>query len=106
MSAIDVWSLESREIMPGFHARIVHTEHTTHLYWDIEEGASVPAHNHHHEQVVNVLEGTFELVVDGTPHELNAGDVFVVQSHAMHSGTAKTACKILDVFTPVREDCR
>jgi hypothetical protein len=35
----------------------------TFVYWDIDEGAALPRHAHHHEQVVNMLEGEFELVV-------------------------------------------
>ena len=35
----DVASLEARELVPGHHGRFVHSEHTTHVYWTIEEGA-------------------------------------------------------------------
>ena len=45
-------------------------------------------------------------MVDGTPHVLNAGDVFVVPPDVPHTGVARTPCKILDVFAPVREDYR
>jgi glyoxylate utilization-related uncharacterized protein len=50
----------------------------TFVYWDIDEGAALPRHAHHHEQVVNMLEGEFELVVDGTPHRLKPGDVLAI----------------------------
>lgn len=106
MEPMQVWSLESREIMPGYHGRLVHTERTTHAYWEIDEGAPVPEHHHPHEQVVNMLDGTFELVVDGTPHRLEAGDVLVIPPDVPHSGHAVTACRILDVFAPVREEYR
>ena len=104
MSAIDVWSLESHEIMPGFHAHFVHTERTTHAYWEIDPDHPLPEHSHPHEQIVNVLEGSFELVLDGTPHLLEAGDVLVIPPDVPHSGVAHTPCRILDVFAPVRED--
>ena len=41
----DVWSTEVREIMPGFRGHFVHSEHTTHVFWDVDEGASVPDHS-------------------------------------------------------------
>jgi len=63
-------------------------------------------HAHHHEQVVNMLEGEFELVVDGTPHRLKPGDVLAIPGNAPHSGRAITRCRILDVFWPIREDYR
>lgn len=94
----------SREIMTGFAAKMIHTAQTTHAYWQIAKGAELPEHAHVHEQIVNLLEGEFELVLDGIPHRLMAGDVLVIPSNVPHSGTAVTDCRILDVFSPVRED--
>jgi quercetin dioxygenase-like cupin family protein len=76
------------------------------VYWDIAAGAELPEHSHPHEQIVNMLEGTYELVVDGTSHVLNAGDVLVIPGDAVHSGKSHTECRILDVFSPVREEYR
>lgn len=103
---IDVWSLPAREVAPGYHARFIHTEHTTHAYWQIEPDRPLPEHAHPHEQIVNVLEGTFELVVEGTPHLLGPGDCLVVPGGVPHAGVARTPCRILDVFSPVREEYR
>lgn len=102
----DVDALEPRELIPGHRGRFVHSEHTTHVYWDITAGAELPEHSHPHEQIVNMLEGTYELVVDGTSHVLNAGDVLVIPGDAVHSGKSHTDCRILDVFSPVREEYR
>tara|TARA_B100000676_G_scaffold221711_1_gene218780 strand:- start:6 stop:329 length:324 start_codon:yes stop_codon:yes gene_type:complete len=99
-------SIEPRELIPGHHGRFVHSEHTTHVYWDIDQGAQLPEHSHPHEQVVNLLEGTYELIVDGESHVLEAGNVLVIPGGATHSGQARTACRILDVFSPVREEYR
>jgi len=30
-------------------------------WWEIDEGALLPAHSHEHEQVVNVVEGILEI---------------------------------------------
>jgi quercetin dioxygenase-like cupin family protein len=53
-----------------------------------------------------MIEGEFELIVNGESHLLGANDVFVIPSDAMHSGRAITDCKIIDVFYPIREDYR
>lgn len=95
-----------REIFPGFHGRFVHSERMTFAYWDIESGSLVPEHSHMHEQVVNMLEGQLELTVDGHTRILDPGQVLIIPPHAIHSGKALTACKVLDVFSPVREDYR
>jgi quercetin dioxygenase-like cupin family protein len=99
-------SVEERELIPGHRGRFVHSEHTTHVYWEIDEGAQLPEHSHPHEQIVNLLEGTYELVVDGEVCRLEAGDVLVIPGNAVHSGSAHTDCRILDVFSPVREEYR
>ena len=96
--------LAARELFQGFSGRIIHTERMTLIYWDIREGATLPAHSHPHEQVVNVFTGEFALTVDGVEQILKAGDVFAIAPGAVHLGKAITACYILDVFCPVRED--
>ena len=102
----DLDALEAREPIPGHHGRFIHSEHTTHVYWQIDAGARLPEHDHPHEQIVNMLEGRYELVVDGTAHVLEAGDVLVIPGGATHHGSAHTDCRILDVFSPVREEYR
>ena len=104
MSDIRLDSIEPKTIFPGHDARLIHTERMTIAYWLIEAGARAPEHSHHHEQVVNVLAGKYELTVDGEPHELTPGVVFVIPPHVSHSGLAVTGCELLDVFCPVRED--
>ncbi|MGQ0733228.1 MAG: cupin domain-containing protein [Acidobacteriota bacterium] len=103
---IELTSLAEREIFPGFRARVLHSARMSESWVEIEAGASFPEHQHPHEQIVNVLEGTLELVVAGQAHRLSAGQVFVVPSDVPHAGTALTACRVLDVFAPLREDYR
>lgn len=95
-----------RDVFPGFRGRFVHSAHMTFAYWDIDEGGLVPEHHHLHEQVVNMLEGKLELTVDGQRHLLGPGDVLIIPPHAVHAGRALSPCKVLDVFSPVREDYR
>jgi quercetin dioxygenase-like cupin family protein len=106
MPQIAIDTLSVREIFPGFRARLVHTERTSQSWVDIDAGASFPEHRHPHEQIVNVLYGELELVVDGTPHRMTPGLVFVIPPEVPHSGRAITNCRVLDVFAPVREDYR
>ena len=96
--------LENRTIFPGFDAKIIHTKNMSLAYVSVAAGAELPEHSHHNEQVVNVLSGDFELVVDGEPHRLERGVVFVSPPDVKHSGKGLTACEILDVFSPIRED--
>ena len=97
-------TLPVREPVPGFRGRFVHTPTTTLAYWDIAANVSLPEHQHPHEQVVNVLEGELELVVAGVPHRLTANKVYTIPGDTPHSARAVTPCRVLDVFSPPRED--
>lgn len=94
------------EISRGFVAKLIHTDQMTLAFVDIEAGADLPQHAHVHVQVANVLEGEFELNVNGEIMLLRPGQSVVIPSNVPHSGRAVTACRILDVFNPVREDFR
>lgn len=99
-----VSDIENFDIVPGYHARMIHTDTMTLAYVTIDAGAPLPEHAHVHVQVLNMLEGRFELVLGGETLQLEAGNVVVIPSNVPHSGHAITACRILDVFNPVRED--
>lgn len=53
---------------------------------DFEPGASFPAHKHPGEEIIYVLEGTLEYVVEGEPPvTLKTGEVLFVPSGTIHS---------------------
>ena len=104
MPFINVNELKEKEVIPGYIGRAVHTGSNTYMYWTVEEGAVMPQHSHMHEQVANVLKGQFELTVDGETQLLEPGKVAVIPPHVIHGGKAITACELLDVFLPERDD--
>jgi quercetin dioxygenase-like cupin family protein len=106
MGLVTLSDLDVKEIFPGLRARIVHTDRTSQSWVDIDEGATFPEHHHPHEQTVNVLAGTLELTIDGETLVLTPGSVFVIPPHAPHSGRALERCRVLDVFSPARDDYR
>lgn len=94
------------EPAPGFRGRFVHSGQMTFAWWTVTAGAEIPPHAHPHEQVVNMLEGTLELVVGGETLVLGPGEVVVIPGDVTHSAKGVTDCRVLDVFAPVREDYR
>ncbi len=98
--------IEAKEIIPGYNGKFIHTENMSIVYWDIKADYSMPEHSHPHEQVANMIEGKFELTIEGQKQIVEAGTVAVIPSNAKHSGKAITDCRIIDVFYPTREDYR
>lgn len=94
------------EPVPGFHGHMVHTESMTLAEWAVDAGAAIPDHAHPEEQVARILEGEFELTIAGEQRALGPGDVAIIPSGVPHAGRALTACRIIDVWHPPREDYR
>lgn len=88
----------------GFSGKFVSSGKMTFVFWEVQAGALLPQHSHMHEQVTHMIEGQFEMTVDGQTIVLEPGTVFVIPPHAVHSGRALTACRIIDSFAPVRQD--
>ena len=106
MPFVELSETREREPIPGFRVRFVHSDSMTVAYWEIEPGASMPEHSHSHEQIVNLIEGEFELRVGDEVRTIAPGSVAIIPPDVAHSGRAVMACRIIDVFHPVREDYR
>jgi quercetin dioxygenase-like cupin family protein len=104
--SLDYATLTPREVAPGFHGRYVHSARVTQGRVDIDAGAILPKHSHPHEQWTTVISGTLELTVEGVLYVLHPGHVLYIPPNAPHSARAPTACQVIDVFHPVREDYR
>jgi quercetin dioxygenase-like cupin family protein len=98
--------IKVKEIAPGYFSKLIHTDTNTINFIEVAAGRPVPHHKHIHQQCTFVLEGKFELTVNGEPQVLDPGMYALIPSEAYHSGVAVTDCKLLDIFSPVREDYR
>jgi quercetin dioxygenase-like cupin family protein len=61
-------------------------------------------HSHPHLQTSYVAEGTFEVTIDGITETISAGGAYIVPSGLVHGVKALTAGKLIDSFTPRRDD--
>ena len=71
---------------------------------NFEKGAVGYAHQHPHQQISYVAEGTFEVDIDGKFEILSAGDAFQVSSNQLHGVKCLEAGVLIDSFSPLRED--
>jgi quercetin dioxygenase-like cupin family protein len=98
--------VKGKEIVPGLYGRFVHGDQITLSFVDIEPGAVLPEHSHPHEQITFIMEGELEMVIGGEKMLLTPGMVHVIPGNVPHSAIARSAVKVLDAFSPVREDYR
>ena len=104
MNSYSLDATGERELYPGYFGKVIHTDNMTLVYWRAEAGACLPAHAHHHEQAVSVLEGRLELSISGGETSvLGPGEIAVIPGNTEHAGRAVSACRFLDVCYPVRE---
>jgi quercetin dioxygenase-like cupin family protein len=86
----------SRRLITGDQLMIAH------VY--LKQGAVVPEHAHHNEQLTYILEGLLRFTVDGETIDVAAGEVLTIPAHVPHMAEALEDTLDVDVFTPPRED--
>lgn len=61
-------------------------------------------HSHPHVQSTYVESGKFEFSVNGNKMTVEAGDSFVIPSNAEHGCVCLESGRLIDTFTPRRDD--
>ena len=97
-------NISSREIIPGYHGKLIHAKNMSIAFWDVDEGAVVPEHSHINEQIMQVLEGRFEFTLGKETKVYQPGEIVIIPSQVTHSGKALTPCRLMDIFSPVRQE--
>jgi len=97
-------NIPSKEIVPGITGYYAHGDKHTLGYVELKKGSIVPEHYHVHEQITYILEGQLNMVIGGQPCQLTPGTYHVIPSNTPHSAIAVVDSKVIDTFSPVRED--
>lgn len=70
-----------------------------------EPGAKGEMHSHPHEQIGYVIQGSLVFHEEGKEDvTLQEGDSYIVAPNIAHGIDCLTKVKLLDIFTPMRED--
>ncbi len=104
MGFINYNTKKKLDIFPGVHSAMEHSQQITYGHVNLDEGTIVPMHSHPHEQWTYIIDGKMEFNLDGEKQLLLPGMGAFIPSNTMHGVVAVTACTVIDVFTPVRED--
>jgi quercetin dioxygenase-like cupin family protein len=97
-------SIPPKALVPGITGYYAHGENMTFGLVELKAGSIVPLHHHVHEQTTFILEGQLDMVIGGQSCPLTAGMYHIIPSNTPHSAIARMDCKVIDVFSPVRED--
>jgi quercetin dioxygenase-like cupin family protein len=103
----NLYELDGFDLAPGVRAKPLFGDGAMLNLLEFDPGATVPAHDHPHEQLGLVLAGELVLQIQGVDHELGPGDAYQIPGGVEHAAwTTDVGCRVLDVFQPVREDYR
>ncbi len=92
-------------ICPGIKRRTVaHGATMYQMLAQLDAGSVMPPHQHPQEQIVHVVRGRMRLLVEGTPHELGAGDTYYLGPNVPHGVETIEDTSVIDTFSPPRED--
>ena len=69
-----------------------------------EKGGIGALHSHPHVQSSFIAEGVFDVTIDGVTERIPAGGAYIVPSGLVHGVVALEAGRLIDSFTPRRED--
>lgn len=72
--------------------------------FNFDADAEGKLHNHPHIQSTYVESGRFNFSVDGVVVEVGPGDSFVIPSQAIHGCRCLEPGRLIDTFTPRRDD--
>jgi quercetin dioxygenase-like cupin family protein len=93
------------EVAPGNRRRVlVHTPELMQVEFAFEEGAVGALHSHPHVQSSYVAEGRFEVTIAGRTEVIGEGGSFIVPSGLVHGVRALERGRLVDSFTPARQD--
>ena len=105
MPFINSSELPKMELFPGALSSILAGKNLMLSFLDLAAGGTVPEHSHPHEQAGLMIAGKLRFRIGSEEQVMGAGDAFLVPSNVVHSGKVlEGPAKVLDIFSPVRDD--
>ena len=99
-------SLDLETVEPGLIDRKIRARGGRMMMVEVffKAGAIGAEHRHPHEQLTYCLSGEFVFNVEGETRTVRTGDSLYVPASALHGTTCVADGRLLDIFTPQRED--
>ena len=92
-------------LAPGIKAHIISADRITLSFANCEPNAQLPPHRHENEQMLIVMDGAVDFLIEGKQYHLEKGDVAVLPSNTEHGAYfTDRGAHVIDVFSPPRQD--
>jgi len=93
------------ELVPGSVSHLVAGEKVLVSFLTMSANSYFPPHRHEAEQVMIVVDGYMDEIIEGKLYRVKKGDVIILPSNIEHGGRiGEVACRVIDIFSPPRED--
>jgi len=93
------------ELVPGSKSHIISAEKVTVSLLTMAPDSYFSVHRHQSEQIMIVMDGAIDEIVDGKLYHLEKGDVLILPSNIEHGGyISDKGCRVIDIFSPPRQD--
>lgn len=93
------------ELVPGSNSHLVAAENITVSFLTMDPKSYFTTHRHESEQVMIVVDGECDEIVEGKLYHLEKGDVIILPSNIEHGAyISGRGCKAIDIFSPPRKD--
>lgn len=86
--------------------RYAHGDRATVGDVQLDADTIIPIHDHPHEQITYLLEGSMHFVVGEETQTMKPGDIAVIPGGVPHGGRTVSKCRVIDIFAPARDDYR
>ncbi len=92
-------------LVPGTSTHIVPGRNMTLSFITLDAHQYFPIHSHQHEEMIIVLKGELDTILEGKRFRMGEGDVMPVEAGVAHGvQILDNECTLLEVFAPARKE--
>jgi quercetin dioxygenase-like cupin family protein len=92
-------------VLDGIYRKtLAYNDETMLCFFRLEEGATIPLHQHDATQIGYVMEGKIKFLMENKEFVAEAGDSYVFDSKEKHGAEVLEDTNVIEVFSPCREE--
>jgi quercetin dioxygenase-like cupin family protein len=102
---INIENIVPEEKAPGINMRtLAYNEDATMCHFTMNQGSSIPLHDHIHTQIGFVLKGKIKFLTERGEFIVHKGDSYVFNRMEKHGAEVLDDSELLELFSPCREE--